>query len=73
MTTNPKVSPNSTPNFGSVSFCGKMAEMENEVAALRAKVAELETQLAARDAKKATLEAEVQTLIGICGGNLFTL
>ena len=45
-----------------------MAEM-TEVAALRAKVAEMEAQLAARNAKEATLEAEVQTLLGICGGN----
>ena len=45
-----------------------MAEL-TEVAALRAKVAELEAQLAARNAKEATLEAEVQTLLGICGGN----
>ena len=35
-----------------------MAEMENEVAALRAKVAEMEAQLAARDAEIAQLKGE---------------
>ena len=38
----------------------KMAEMENENAALRTKVAEREAQLAARDAEIAQLKGEVK-------------